>query len=44
MSWSVDSNSSRRNKSLPVEYDLPLTEALPWRHKLTRLWRFLARR
>lgn len=48
MGWSYDSNSPRRDTSVPVEAELEAffgkPQPIPWRYKFVRLWQFLTRR
>jgi hypothetical protein len=47
MVWFFDSNSPRRDSSVPIEDELANVSAetqIPWRYKLGRVWRFLISR
>lgn len=48
MGWHFDSNSSKRDSSVPVEDEIKAyfgsPEPVHWRYKFVRLWRFLTRR
>ena len=48
MGWSYDSNSPRRDASVPVEVELEAVfgkpEPIPWRYKFVLFWQFLTRR
>jgi hypothetical protein len=46
MGWTFDANSAKRDTSVSVEDEAAAALApqpIPWRYKLSRLWRFLTR-